>query len=132
MRQNIACLQQASYCAALVEQTTEAETPLPGIFELMRGFLDQLSAQPPQTHAIFAFELKLLDDLGLTPDLEKARLTPGAKQAVLLLAREDWPVVTRLKLSTQQIAEIRDFLRGFLVYHLERIPSSRAAALAPR
>src|SRR5256884_9769171 len=35
LREELAWLQQASYCAALVEQTTETETPLPTIFPLM-------------------------------------------------------------------------------------------------
>src|SRR2546427_1358320 len=39
LRQELAYLEQASYCAALIEQTTETETPLPVIFELMSGFL---------------------------------------------------------------------------------------------
>src|SRR5436853_3008836 len=36
LRHELGYLQQASYCAALVEQATEKETPLPVIFELMR------------------------------------------------------------------------------------------------
>src|ERR1700739_2888288 len=33
LRQDLARLQQACYCAALIEQTTEMETPLPGVYE---------------------------------------------------------------------------------------------------
>src|SRR5271157_1140507 len=47
LRQDLGRLQQASYCASLIEQATEMETPLPGIFELMSGLLRQVSAQPP-------------------------------------------------------------------------------------
>src|SRR5436190_1009223 len=36
LREELAWLQQASYGAALVEQTTETETPLPTIFHLGR------------------------------------------------------------------------------------------------
>src|SRR5467141_2442611 len=35
LRQELGLLQQASYCAALVEQATETETPIPAIFDLM-------------------------------------------------------------------------------------------------
>src|SRR5665647_1159565 len=35
LRQEMGWLQQASYCAALIEQATERETPLPSIHELM-------------------------------------------------------------------------------------------------
>src|SRR5712671_3922902 len=39
LRKELGYLQQAAYCATLIEQATEAETPLNSIFELMRDFL---------------------------------------------------------------------------------------------
>src|SRR4051794_4736306 len=80
LRQEIGYLQQASYCATLIEQATETETPVPVIFELMKGLLEFLPSQPPAPQTLFAFEIKLLKELGLEPDLETARLTAGAKQ----------------------------------------------------
>src|SRR5258708_14951215 len=44
LRHDLAYLQQAAYCVRLLEQTTETETPLESIFELLRGFLDSLPA----------------------------------------------------------------------------------------
>jgi len=129
LRQELGYLQQASYCAALVEQATETETPLPATFALMLGLLQHLPAQAPQPQTIFAFEFKLLTELGLQPDREKARLNPGTKQLLKALTDLDWSVLSRLKLSEAQIAELRQFLHGFLIYHLERIPAGRNAAL---
>lgn len=129
LRQELAPLQQASYCATLVEQTTESETPLPVVYELLRNLLDHLPKQPPQSQTIFAFELKLLNELGLTPDLGKTRLTAGTKQILNALSVGDWPAAARLKLSPAQMTELQQFLHGFLVYHLERIPRGRIAAL---
>ena len=80
LRRELGHLQQASYAAALIEQSTERETPLPVIYELAREFLNTLPLTPPQPQGVFAFELKLLNELGLQPDLEKSRLTPGARQ----------------------------------------------------
>src|SRR5512137_1196935 len=60
LREDLGLLQQACYCAALMEQATEMETPLASEFELVMGLLRQLLAQPPQATTIFAFELKLL------------------------------------------------------------------------
>ncbi len=125
LREELAYLQQASYCAALIEQTTETETPLPAIFKLMRGLLDHLPNQSPQPQTIFAFELKLLNELGLKPELAKSKLTPGVKQIVNALLASDWPAVSRLKLSEAQAAELRQFLHGFLIFHLGRIPKGR-------
>src|SRR5436189_490120 len=60
LREQLASLQQACYCAALIEQTTETETPLPTVFKLLAGLLDHLPEHPPRLLTIFAFEMKLL------------------------------------------------------------------------
>ncbi len=83
IREDILKLQQAGYAAAFIEQATETATPLPEIFELMRGFLELSCARTNRSRRIiFALELKLLRELGLEPDLAEARLTPGAKKIV--------------------------------------------------
>jgi DNA repair protein RecO (recombination protein O) len=129
LREDLGLLQQASYCAALVEQATETETPLPRVFDMMLGLLRQLLAHPPQPQTVFAFELKLLTDLGLAPDLEIARLNPGTKQLVKSLTENDWVFASRLRPSEAQTAEMGHFLHGFLIYHLGRIPKGRQAAM---
>jgi DNA repair protein RecO (recombination protein O) len=129
LREDLGRLQQAAYCTALVEQGTEAETPLPQVFELMLGLLQHLTAQPPQAQTVFAFELKLLTELGLTPDLEKSRLNPGTRELVKALAGGAWPVVGRLRATEGQEAELDHFLHGFLIYHLGRIPKGRHLAV---
>ena len=130
LRQNLARLRQAAYAAAFVEQATETETPLPAVFELMRGFLDCLCRQRPVPQAVFAFELKLLHELGLDPDPGKTGLTAGAKQIVRTLAARNWQASCYLKPSGGQIEELRRFLHGFLIFHLGRLPRGRAAAVA--
>jgi DNA repair protein RecO (recombination protein O) len=130
LRQDIGRLRQAAYAASFVEQTTETETPLPAIFELMNGFLDRLCRQKSMPQIVLAFELKLLYELGLKPDLRETKLTPGAKQIVRALTRADWPAGSRLKPTAAQADELRQFLHGFLIFHLGRLPRGRAAALA--
>lgn len=130
IREDVARLQQAGYAAAFIEQATETETPLPEVFALTRAFLKHLCGPPPRPQNIFALELKLLRELGLEPDLEETRLTPGAKQIVRALLEGDWDATARLKLSGAQAGELRQFLHGFLVFHLGRLPRGRAAALA--
>jgi DNA repair protein RecO (recombination protein O) len=130
IREDILKLQQAGYLAAFIEQATETETPLPEIFELVRGFLQQLCRQPPLPQNILALELKLLRELGLVPDFAETRLTPGAKKIVQTLLETDWMTGARLKLSAAQNDELRQFLHGFLIFHLGRLPRGRAAALA--
>jgi DNA repair protein RecO (recombination protein O) len=129
LREEIGYLQQGSYCAALVEQTTETETPLPVAFELMNGLLEFLPTGPTQPQTVLAFELKLLDELGLTPDLDKTHLTPGSREIIRLLGRSDWNGLARLRLSAGQVKELGDYLHGFLIYHLEKIPRGRGQAI---
>jgi DNA repair protein RecO (recombination protein O) len=130
IRLDMVKLQQAGYAAAFLEQATETDTPLPEIFSLTRAFLAHLCQQPPQPQNIFALELKLLHELGLAPELDETRLTPGAKKIVQTLLEADWEGGARLKLSGAQADEVGRFLQGFLVFHLGRLPRGRAAALA--
>jgi DNA repair protein RecO (recombination protein O) len=130
IREDIFKLRQAAYATAFIEQATETETPLPAVFELLRGFLDCLCHQKPAAQLVFAFELKLLRELGLNPDLQKTNLTAGAKQIVRVFLKNGWQACLRLKLTGVQAAELRQFLHGFLIFHLGRLPKGRAAALA--
>jgi DNA repair protein RecO (recombination protein O) len=130
LRRDLHRLRLAAYAAAFIEQATETETPLPGIFELMTGFLDCLCHHPPAPQLLFAFELKLLHELGLKPDPDKIKLTAGARQIVRVLAQGDWPATLRLKLIKAQAEELRQFLHGHLIFHLGRLPRGRAGALA--
>ncbi len=82
LRQDLGRLRQAAYCAALIEQTTETETPLPGLYQLFAGLIDHVSRQPTEAKTVFAFEMKLLADLGLAPDLTTSRLNPGTRQVL--------------------------------------------------
>jgi DNA repair protein RecO (recombination protein O) len=129
LRRDLLCLQQAAYCAALVEQTTETDTPLPEYFSLLDQFLNCLPQQTPQPHAIFAFELKLLGELGLTPELSNKPLSPGAEQILQKLTASDWPAVHRFRLSAAQTVELTQFLHGFMIYHLGKVPEGRHNAL---
>lgn len=129
IREDILKLQQAAYAVNFIEQATETETPLPEIYALATEFLGSLCGQKPAGEIIFALELKLLRQLGLGPDLNEIRLTPGAKQVVRVLMENDFPKILRLKLSTAQTEELRQFLHGFLIFHLGRLPKGRAAAL---
>ncbi len=125
LRRELGYLQQAAYGIALVEQVTERETPLPAIFELTADLLDFIPRQSALPHTIFAFELKLLDELGLKPDLNRSKLSPGVRQIAGALLAGGWSAVSRLKLTAAQVEELRQFLHGFLVYHLGRIPRGR-------
>lgn len=129
IREDILKLQQASYAAAFIEQATESESPILEIFDLMRDFLKHLCEHPAEPRTIFAMEFKLLRELGLEPDAEEMRLTPGSRKMAEALLNGDWQSTLRLKLSDAQSGELRQFLHGFLIFHLGRLPRGRASAV---
>jgi DNA repair protein RecO (recombination protein O) len=129
LRRELAWLQQAAYGATFVERTTETDTPLAAVYDLVDRLLDHLPRQPAEPITVFAFEMKMLAELGLGPDLNRASLSPGSREILKRLVALDWPGLPRLKLSPAQTLELRRFLHGFLIYHLDRLPLGRAAAL---
>lgn len=129
IREDIFKLQQAAYAAAFIEQTVETETPVPELFQLVRGFLALLCQQPTQPQNALALELKMLRELGMEPELEETRLTPGSKKIVQTLLESDWTTGSRLKLSDAQTSELRQWLHGFLIFHLGKLPRGRASAV---
>ena len=129
LRRDLALLRQASYCATLIEQTTETEAPLPALFDQFTRLLGELPKQPARAQTVFGFEMKLLEELGLKPDLAETKLSAGARQILERLGELDWAAVMRLRLSGAQEEEIGAFLHGFLIYHAGKIPRGRAAAL---
>ena len=129
LREDVGRLQAAAYCTALLEQTTETETPLPGLFELFTGLLAQLTRAEPRPRLIFAFELKLLEVLGLFPALDRTSLKTPTRELVHALARGGWSDVDGLKPATASVKELSTFLHGFLIHHLGKVPRGRATAL---
>lgn len=129
LRQELQYLQQAAYFAQLLEQATETDTPLPAFFQLAVEALAVLPQRPPRSLTVYVFEMKLLQELGLQPDLRRAQLTPGAAAILKKLTDADWNLAERLRPTPGQDREISTFLAGFLLEHLEKVPPSRAAAL---
>jgi DNA repair protein RecO (recombination protein O) len=130
LRENMSALRQVAYAIAFVEQATETETPLPRVYELMREFLDCLRTQKPVAAIVLTFELKLLRELGLEPDWAKTGLAAGTKKIAAIFSQKDFTAGKNLKLAGSQMEELRQFLHGFLIFHLGKLPKGRAAALA--
>ena len=132
LRADILKLHRAAYATAFIEQATETDTPLPGAFELLRDFLKCLCEQKSAAQLVFALELKWLREIGLQPDWTQTRLAAGTKKIAEGLTQKDWTAGLRLKLTDAQVVELRQFLHGFLIFHLGRLPKGRASALADR
>lgn len=130
LRLDLPRLQQAAYATALIEQATETETPIPEVYDLMMSVLQHILTAPASSFTIFAFELRLLNLLGMGPDLAALALPPGTLELIRALAGRDWGFLSRLTGSTGQTSEIDHFLHAFIIYHLGRVPKGRHAALS--
>lgn len=118
LRQDLAALEQASFFTRLIERSTEIETPIQEIYDLLSQALNHIVTHPPEPLAQFAFEIKLLAELGLRPKLEEASITDGAKHVLAKLLSLPWPELHRVKLSTAQNREIETYLANFITHHI--------------
>jgi hypothetical protein len=118
-----------AYAAALIEQTTETGAPLPEVCGLFLAFVRQICEREPRARYVLAFELRLLAELGLAPDLEDARLSAAARELLAHLIRLPWADLDALQPQPSAVRGVRQFLHGFLIYHLGRLAPGRAGAL---
>jgi DNA repair protein RecO (recombination protein O) len=110
LRTDFVALEQAARAGRRIERTTEEDAPLPEIFELFKGFLDELARPPLEGSLLLTFEIKLLNALGFAPALEGSSLPIGSRKALEQLRGLDWSAVRRVKLSASQTLEIESFL----------------------
>lgn len=108
LRSDVERLMAAAKATRRLEKTTEEDTPIPELFELFRGFLNELATGPFEPSLEIAFEIKLLSALGLDPKI--AGLNPGEARALDQLRALDWAALRRVKLAAAQGAAISAFL----------------------
>jgi hypothetical protein len=101
------------------------------VFALLAQALAALPSSKPHPGTVYAFEMRLLAELGLDPDLGASHLTGGAREILKSLGSAEWEAVHRLRLSREQTEEIGRFLGEFLLFHLGRVPRARASACGP-
>ncbi len=130
LRRDLAGLRQATYCVMLLERATETETPLPGCYQLLTAFLDYLDRHEPCPGLVLGFEMQMLADLGLAPDLSHSGLSATACAALARLRDGSLEAVLPLTLNASALAEVAGFLARALVANFDRLPPNRAVALA--
>ena len=128
LREKLEYLQQAAYCAGLIEKNTETDTPLPEYFALFAGLLQFLPLQGPTALTILAFEAKFLAVSGLSPLESPGALSAGARQILEKLETLAWLDLPRLRPSPAQTGELARFLYGRLEAGGQSLPVGRDAA----
>ncbi len=118
-------LRAAAYATRLLEQTTETETPVPGLFALLDEWWRVLDAAPASPAALAAFELHLLDALGLRPDPARTRLPSAVRETLSALLARPLAAAAVTPLSPGVARTLDHFLGAFLREHLGRPPKGR-------
>ncbi|MCC7373024.1 MAG: DNA repair protein RecO [Verrucomicrobiales bacterium] len=125
-------LRQAAYGATLIELATEADTPVPEFWEEFRGFLRRVDAAPVSVLPVMALELRTLEILGLTPDLDRESLPEASRALAGELMGCAWEEMVEddgARVPREVLEPLEKFLHGFLIFHLGRLPKGRSDAL---
>jgi DNA repair protein RecO (recombination protein O) len=122
-------LEVAAYAVSAIEQATETDTPIPEVADLFGDLLGYLDAVPATARAVLAFELKFLACQGLEPDPAETNLSEPARVLVAELMDVDWMDLAGLEATPEAAREVRQYLHGFLIHHLGKLPKGRAEAL---
>ncbi len=128
LRMDYSALRIAAYGAAFIEQMTEADTPLPEIFDLFNGLIDHLSTGPTQPRLVYAFELRLLAMLGT--DFDAGDNRNGLVELARDLQELPWTDLGDLKPSAEAVRRLRHALQVYIVRQCEKLPAGRAEALS--
>jgi DNA repair protein RecO (recombination protein O) len=127
LRKELAWVHQASYFGVLIELGTEAETPIPDVYELLAAALDALPRSAPRARMVLSFELKLLALLGYDPDL--TALTDEARGLAQELLDRGFADLGALGASAKVHQEVNRFAQISIGTALERLPPQREKAI---
>lgn len=131
IRTNLDALRQASYATAWITRATEPGAPIPELFELLEGLLRRLAGAGPDPMLILAFEIGLLNGLGLLPHARQPGLSPDAHLFLDHHAGSPWAAFDdpALRPSASVALEVDRFLRTWLADHVGRVPPDRTRVL---
>ncbi len=132
LREDLETLRRVVYASKLITLTAEPDTPIPGLHQLFIDLLNQRLGPLEQPWSVLLFELLLLQDQGLAPDLKHPRLSPGSSKLIATVLSVPARAVPRIVPSAAQHDEIAAFLGAIITSHAGTLPKGRQAALAPK
>ena len=126
---NIRSLGLLAYGTHFLENATEPDHPMPGVYIIFSSLIKHLNYKPPEKNLVYALEIKILNELGLAPAADDGRLHKDILQLVEKLGYLNWEDISQLKPSHKQFSKVSLFLESHIVQHLNSIPKGRALAL---
>ena len=127
LREDLGWVHQASYFTLLLEKSTEAEAPVPEVYELLNRALIAVPKSKPSARLVFAFEIKLLTLLGYDPDL--AQLSAEPRQLAAQLTETSFTENLE-KPTPRAYKELNLFLQTSIAGAIDHLPAQREKALA--
>lgn len=123
-------LVRASYAVALVEATTEMDTPVPEVFRLFLEYLGHLAGGGAGgVVSVLALEVKHLAGMGLEPDWSRGAIAGGVRRLAERLRGVSWGELGGVEAEVEALTGLSRFLHGFWAHHLGGVPRGRAEAL---
>jgi DNA repair protein RecO (recombination protein O) len=122
LREDLSRLKAAAYCAVLLEQGTERETPLPEFYALAADALAFLDQCNPTTAFVFSLELKFLALSGMLPSLDNITSDLAGK-----LLESPFPDASRI--AKPVTLRLSGLLRRGVGTTLEKLPPQRERLL---
>lgn len=129
LRRDIRALSLAAYAGNLLEQATESETPVAELCELFTSFLEVIPRIAPSAALLYAFEVRLLAELGHGPHVEHPSLSLNARATVESYLNSTFNAVTGESLPSGLARELHIFLFRSLEQAFGKVPASREKAL---
>jgi DNA repair protein RecO (recombination protein O) len=127
LREDLSRLHAAAYCAVLLEQGTERETPIPEFYALAVDTLQFLDQSNPTAAFVFGLELKFLALSGMIPSFEG--VPEETTRVAEILVETAFIDTSRLDLSKSVKAQLSSLLRRGIGMTLEKLPPQRERLL---
>ena len=126
---NIRSLSLLAYGTHFLEKATEPDHPMPGVYTIFSTLIEHLNCTPPEKILVYAFEIKILNELGLAPAAEDGRMHKDISQLIEKLGYLNWEDIAQLKPSHEKFVKVSSFLESHIAHHLNSIPKGRVLAL---
>ncbi len=132
LREDWGKLKQASYCAMLIEDLCESDTPIPEIFDLFVQVLRSIGASSLSPWTVLSFEWSLLGTMGLAFPVGDLRLSAEARQFFEQSSNQGVGEtgVEGLGLRQEGVGEVAGLLGRQVLEACGRLPRGRGEALS--
>ena len=129
VRCNIKSLSILAYATHLLEKATEPEYPMPGVYIIFSTLIHYLNNNHPKKILVYALEIKILNELGLSPSADDGRLYKETSILIEKLGYLNWNNITQLNITHKQTGELSTFIEIHIARYLNSIPKGRTLAL---